>query len=100
MWVEGDKTLTNKSSRKDWKKVVVLRPMGGQEVKFVIGFITVSGKTEISSATRKVKNGPFAMWIGPQDCGFFIASNKGKVWLNIVECIDINDESGAKLTLY
>lgn len=56
-----------------WKRVIVLNPIGDSFVVFQIGFW--DRKRDIcmvSSAIRKVSDGPFAMRLGPDNCDFFI----------------------------
>lgn len=97
---KGDETLAEGSSIKDWRKVVVVQPSGSPETAFSMGFSNVFGDTKISSAVRKVKDGPFGMRMGPKPCDFFIASNQGKVDLRLIEYTDIKDKTKSDLFLY
>ncbi len=97
---EGDQTLAKDSSLQDWKKVVVLAPLGSPKTTFSMGFSDAFGNTKVSTATRRVKEGPFGMRMGPENCLFFIASNKGIVELEVVGYTTIDDETRSELTLY
>lgn len=101
IWGERDRSLTIESPRKDWKKIIVLKPIiSPPGTIFSIGFITVSGHVEVSTVTRKVEDGPFGMRMGPDDCGFFIVSNEGEVWLSFVEYADISDKLKSDIPVY
>ena len=97
---ESDKDLSKDSPMKDWRKVIVLRPIGNPETTFSMGFSDIFGNTKVSSAKRKVKQGSFGMRMGPDDCGFFVVSNDDMVELKFVEYADITDEAKSELQLY
>lgn len=97
---KGDKDLAEGSPLRDWKKIIILEPVGDPETTFSMGFSTVSGDTKVLSVDRKIKKGPFGMRLGPEDCEFFIASNNNEVGLEFVEYIDIADKSKSELPLY
>ncbi len=97
---EGDENLSKDAPMKDWKKVVVLRPLGNPETVFAIGFSNKFGSTKISTAPRKIKEGPFGMRMGAEDCQFFITSNTEAVKLELVGYVDVDDKSQANLSLY
>jgi len=86
---KGDKDLSPDSPLGDWRKIIILKPTGDPEAVLLVGFSSVFGDTQISSVPRQVKEGPFGMRMGPEDCNFFIVSNDGKVELKIVQYIDI-----------
>jgi len=86
---KGDEALLPGSPLGNWRKIIVLKPMGDLETVFSIGFSSISGDTKVSDATRRIKEGPFGMRMGPEDCDFFISSNDGKIELEIVQYIDI-----------
>lgn len=94
---EGDETLAPGSSLKAWKKVIVLKPLGEPKTVFSMGFSDNFGHIMVSSASRRVEEGPFGMRMGPEDCRFFIASNNGEVGLEFVEYATIAD---SELVLY
>jgi hypothetical protein len=96
----GDKSLPKGDPIKKWRKIIVLRPIGNLETVFSVGFNDILGRSKVSSATRKIKDGLFGMRMGPDDCQFFVASNTGEVKLEFVEYSDIGDESWSKLPLY
>lgn len=97
---EGDKNLAKDSPMKDWRKIIVLKPTGEPETSFSMGFSDIFGNTKVSSAKRKVKEGPFGMRMGPDDCEFFVVSNDDAVGLKFVEYADIGDETEPELQLY
>lgn len=105
---EGDKTLENDHSLKNrikfifrkWEKVIILEPSGNPKTTFSMGFIPSSGSAKVSSATRRVEEGPFGMRMGPEDCRFFIGSNKGTVGLEVIGYTTIDDETKSELVLY
>ncbi|MFH1671297.1 MAG: hypothetical protein ABH889_00765 [Candidatus Portnoybacteria bacterium] len=94
---EGDEKLANDSPMDQWKKVIILRPLGDPKTIFSMGFSDNLGNVKVSNATRRVAEGPFGMRMGPEDCHFFIASNNSEVRLELVDYTVI-DES--ELTLY
>ncbi len=96
----SDKALAKDSSLKDWKKVIILRPIGDPKTTFSIGFKDILGNTKVSSAVRRVGEGSFRMRMGPENCDFFIVSNKNEVGLEFVEYANISDETKSKLPLY
>ncbi|HCP09063.1 MAG TPA: hypothetical protein DIT25_04695 [Candidatus Moranbacteria bacterium] len=59
-----------------WKKRIVLRPMGNLKTEFRIAF---HSKTHdlcmVSSAVKRVGDGPFMMRMGPEDCDFYVIGN-------------------------
>lgn len=81
---EGDETLAEDSSLKNWKKVVILKPLGNPKTTFSMGFSDAFDHTEVSNAKRRVEEGPFGMRMGREDCRFFIVSNSGIVGLEVV----------------
>jgi len=88
---EGDTALSKGSPRGRWRKIIILQPLGAPNTTFSIGFSSAFGETRISTAQRKVVEGPFGMRMGPEDCWFFIASNKGEVELNLMRYVDIDE---------
>lgn len=104
--VEGDKTLEKGCPMKNWKRAIVLGPVGDSKVRFSMGFKAIDGTTKISTATRRIEDGLFCMRLGPDDCEFFIASNDGRVYLgDPVDCFNIigkedKDPDTSKLCLY
>jgi len=86
---KGDESLPPGTPFESWRKIVILKPLGEPESTFSMGFSSIFDGAEISDATRKVKDGPFGMRMGPEDCEFFIVSNDGKVELEIVQYVDI-----------
>lgn len=87
---KGDKSLSSGTPQGKWKKSIILKPIGELGTTFSMGFNSVIfGITRISDAIRKVEQGSFGMRMGPEDCDFFIASNDGKVKLEIVRYIGI-----------
>lgn len=67
-----------------WKKYIILVPKGGLHTKFQVGFYDeVYGTCKMSSAIRKVYDGPFAMRMGPNDCYFFIVGYNEVVTLEV-----------------
>ena len=97
---KGDETLAKDSSLKDWKKVIVLKPIGNLKTRFSMGFSSIFGETKVSSAIRRVEDESFGMRMGPEDCDFFIVSNEGEVGLEFVEYADIDDKTKSELPLY
>jgi len=98
---KGDKTLPKDSlSRRGWKKVIVLKPIGDPETTFSMGFIPASGDTKISDIIRKISKGPFAMRLCPDTCKYFIASNNGKLKLEFVKYADMTDGTEPELPVY
>ncbi|MBU2540099.1 hypothetical protein KJ786_02985 [Patescibacteria group bacterium] len=93
--------MPKKSCRKDWRKIIILMPTGDPKTRFSIGFYK-DDIYKLSTATRKVRNGPFGMRMGPENCGFFIVSNKKdrRLGLKFVEYADIDDKTYSKLPLY
>lgn len=100
VWGEGDESLSKQSPMRKWKKTIILSPFGNPDTVFSPGFIDILGACKISSLTRKVEDGPFAMRMGPDDCWFFIASKKGMVYLDSIGYADIDDKSKNHLSLY
>ena len=98
--VEGDEELPEGTPMRRWKRVVILSPgCSLQETGFSIGFILPSGLAKISTA-KKRGQGFFAMRIGPGNCGFFVASNKGEVSLESMGIADIKEARRNKYVLY
>jgi len=99
---EGDQTLTKDSSFKDWKKVIILKPLGRSKTTFSMGFSDNFGNTKVSNAIRRVEEGPFGMRMGSEGCRFFIVSNSsnGIVGLEVVKHTTIDDESRSETALY
>jgi len=97
---EGDETLAKESSLKDWRKVVVLKPLGDLKTVFSVGFSDNFGNVKVSKASRRVEEGPFGMRMGPEDCRFFIVSNNGEVGLEFAEHTTIADVTKSELALY
>lgn len=87
---KGDESLLPGTPFESWRKIVILKPLGKPESTFSMGFSSIFGKTEISDATRKVKDGPFGMRMGPEDCEFFVASDDDSIGLDFnVKYVDI-----------
>lgn len=97
---KGDETLAKDAPIHSWRRIIVLKPIGGNNNAFRIGYKDFLGNTKISNAERVIRQGPFGMRMGPQDCNFFIASNDGKVDLELGEYFDKDDEAISKLTVY
>ena len=97
---ERDPKMAEGSSLKDWKKVVLLRPLGSSATTFSMGFSDLSGQSKVSSSTRRVGDGLFGMRMGPKDCLFFIVSNNGTVGLEVAGYTTINDATKSELVLY
>lgn len=67
-----------------WKKFIILMPYGDLETEFKMGFYSKQyGICKISSAIRKISDGPFAMRMGPEDCYFFVVGTE-EIVLEIV----------------
>lgn len=96
----GDSSLANDSSMESWAKIILLSPTGKPDTMFSIGFSDVFGNTKISSAKRKVKDGPFGMRMGPQDCEFFVASAEDSIGLAFMKYVSIEDRAMQKVALY
>lgn len=103
---EGDKSLPPSSPKspskqwKTWRKVIKLRPQGDPTTHFSMGFKDAFGRVMISTAKRRVGDGPFGMRVGPEDCELFIVSNEGLVGLEFVKYTNINDPAEAETPLY
>ncbi len=68
---------------REWKKFIILLPEGDSNTIFRMGFYSEQFRIcKISSATRKISDGPFAMRMGPEDCYFFIVGT-GEVKVKI-----------------
>jgi len=88
---KGDKDLQEDTPMRKWRKIVLLEPSsksGSRKVSFSIGFLLPSGLAKVSSASKKIGDGLFAIRLGPGDCSFFIASNTEEVFLQRIDCID------------
>lgn len=80
---EKDDNLPPDASLPTWIKVAILVPKGRAETVFHMGFADTFGNVKVSSAKRRIGDGPFAMRMGPEDCEFFIASKKAEVRLEL-----------------
>ncbi len=87
---EGDSAMPKGSRTSDWRKIIILQPVGAPKTIFSMGFSSIFGDTATSDAIRRIEEGPFGMRMGPEDCEFFIVSNEGEVQLEFVECVDID----------
>jgi len=88
----GDKTLNDNSKIPEWKRIIILEPKGDPKIIFEIGFQAFNGSIEMTTVSREINQGPFAMRMGREDCKFFIASNQGELDLKIDRYADINDD--------
>ena len=59
----------------NWRKVIVLRPIGPSDASFSMGFVDHMGFTVATNGQRRVSDGPFGMKIGFMDRDFFIATH-------------------------
>lgn len=66
-----------------WNKLIVLVPKGDPGTHFKIVFHSSDGLCMFSSAVRQIKDGPFKMRMGPENCDFFIVGGEGEVQLEI-----------------
>ncbi|HXK32105.1 MAG TPA: hypothetical protein VJ378_01370 [Candidatus Paceibacterota bacterium] len=98
--IEGDKSLPERTPMGKWRKVAIFNAIGDPDTVFSVGFIDFLGRCRVSGATRKVRQGLFAMRLGREDCRFFIASNKGEVRIECLGEADINDKQKAHIPVY
>jgi len=99
---KGDQTISKDLLfPRDWKRVIVLRPIGDPETTFSMGSVIAgTNKVKVSNIVRPIRKGLFGMRLGSDDCEFFVASNTGKVKLEFVKYTDIADETEPELSVY
>lgn len=67
-----------------WKKYIVLAPKSPHgDVSFLVGFYDMQNNIcKVSSISRHISDGPYAMRMGPENCHFFVVGT-GEIELSI-----------------